>query len=205
MWHWFWPGKTYLTARTSSTVSGLCVCLPLVVSDSAVALWAGAPGDHVGVLLEGGEQMRSPKDNPWGASCAGRCSGVKFLLHLLLTLVPVPKVRCQYCFPLGTTHSSTPGPSTSTARGRKPIAGEGRIYSILVTCTAHHDGLTPVKTDPPVTELPTLPLGWHADHDILYLIASQGFTASSVTSTWAGAYLPSPDLEHFWSSSLSCI
>lgn len=40
------------------------MCLPLVVSDSAVALWAGAPGDHVGVLLEGGEQMRSPKDNP---------------------------------------------------------------------------------------------------------------------------------------------
>lgn len=121
----------------------------------------------MGVLLESGEQMRSPKDKPRGASCAGRCSGVKFLLHLLLTLEAVPKVRCQYCFPLGTTHSSTPGLSTSTARGRRPMAREGRLYSILITCTAQCGGLTPVKTDPPVTELPAMsPL------IMIYLMAS---------------------------------
>ena len=58
MWHWFWPGRTCPTARTSSTVSGLCVCLLLVVSDSTVASWGGfwtwarTPGNHLGV--EGG-------------------------------------------------------------------------------------------------------------------------------------------------------
>lgn len=52
------------------------------------------------------------------------------------------------------------------------MAGEGRLYSILSTCTAQCDGLTPVKTDLPVTEPPPMCLGLHVDHGILHLTAS---------------------------------
>lgn len=55
--------------------------------------------------------------------------------------------------------------------------GEGDLWQeradfIRSSAHAQRDGLTPVKTDPPVTEPPPMCLGLHVDHGILHLTAS---------------------------------
>lgn len=147
MWHWFWRGKTCLTARTFSTVSGLCVSLPLVVSNSVVALWGWLPdlgwdtwkpfGGVVGRRAWVEDRCSPNKINkPGGASCSRDRRGEKLFLHLLShgeLLSQCLKWEIHIVFPWELKHFSTLRLSVSTTRWKRPVAGEGRLYSVLIS------------------------------------------------------------------------
>lgn len=76
-------------------------------------------------------------NKPGGASCSRDRRGEKLFLHFLLShgelLSQCLKWESHIVFPWELKHFSTLRLSVSTTRWKRPVAGEGRLYSVLIS------------------------------------------------------------------------